>query len=71
MFTYIEKYIVYSDEEWAEIERKNKINPNKRGDSKTKPEILLLEKQEDLSFGLWMNVIGKQILRKIDFKKQF
>jgi hypothetical protein len=59
MFTYIEKYTVYSDEEWAEIERKNKHNQNKRGDSRTKPEFLLNDKTEDMSFGMWANVIGK------------
>jgi cancer susceptibility candidate protein 1 len=67
MFTYIEKFSIYNDEEWAEIEKKSKSNPNKRGDSKIKPDFLLIEKTQDLSFALWANVVGKQIIKKINF----
>ena len=48
MFTYIEKYTVYTDAELAEIEKKSKHNQNKRGDGRIKPDFLIVEKTDDL-----------------------
>lgn len=68
MFTYYEKYTVWSDEDWARIELKNKHNQNKRGDSKNKDVLFEKECSPDLIFGMWANVAGKQQIKKINFE---
>jgi len=67
MMTYMEEHIMYSEAELAEIEKKNRNNPNKRGDSKIRDFLRVVEKSDDLSFGMWANVAGKQMIKKVSF----
>lgn len=59
MFTYIEEHTIIGDEEWEAQKKRTQHNPNKRAESRTRETFLLNSKTEDLSFGMWANVIGK------------
>lgn len=58
IFQYIDKFWSYSEEDKKEMEKKNQ-NRNKKIDLDRKPEFYLVQKTEDIMYGFWVNVIGK------------
>lgn len=68
MLTYMEDHINYSEAELAELERKNRTSQNKRGDSKIRDFLRIVERTEDLAFCIWANVAGKQMIKKVNFE---
>lgn len=67
IFQYIDKFWSYSEEDKKEMEKKNQ-NRNKKIDLDRKPEFYLVQKTEDIMYGFWVNVIGKnQSMQWIDF----
>ena len=56
IFTYIENYTVYTDEELAEEKKKHQ---NRKIEGNAKQEFTLKSKEEDIIFGMWANVAAK------------
>jgi len=56
IFTYVENYTQYTEEELAEEKKKP---GNRKIDGNLKQEFTLKACEEDIKFGMWANIAGK------------
>lgn len=66
---YFENHIMLSKAELEDLEKKNRNNPNKVANKKTKEQYKCVKKSDDLCFGMWANVEAKLTNKKIVFEK--
>ena len=59
VFSYIDKYIKYTDEELEELKNDPKFRNKKMSNPYEKSEFDLKNNSDDLNFGIWANISGK------------